>query len=101
METTLREGISEDPLVCDLLAGMVLGATSDIPDALQDQFRETGTFHLFSVSGLHVGMIALILWQALRMAGAGRYAAVIAIIPALFFTLSLRDGSPPAFVQRR
>lgn len=98
METTLREGISEDPLVCDLLAGMVLGATSDIPDALQDQFRETGTFHLFSVSGLHVGMIALILWQALRMAGAGRYAAVIAIIPALFF-YALITGWKPSSIR--
>ena len=98
MEATLREGISEDPVVCDLLAGMVLGATSDIPDALQDQFRETGTFHLFSVSGLHVGMIALILWQALRMAGAGRHAAVIAIIPALFF-YALITGWKPSSIR--
>ena len=98
MEATLREGISGDPVVCDLLAGMVLGATSDIPDALQDQFRETGTFHLFSVSGLHVGMIALILWQALRMAGAGRHAAVIAIIPALFF-YALITGWKPSSIR--
>jgi len=34
MESTLREGISSDPLVCNLLAGIVLGVTSDIPDTL-------------------------------------------------------------------
>ena len=98
MESTLREGISGDPVVCDLLVGMVLGATSDIPDTLQDQFRETGTFHLFSVSGLHVGMIALILWQALRLAGAGRRTAVMVIIPALFF-YALVTGWKPSSIR--
>ena len=98
MESTLREGISSDPLVCNLLAGIVLGVTSDIPDALQEEFRQTGTFHLFSVSGLHVGMIALILWQALRMAGVGRGIATCVIIPALFF-YALLTGWKPSSVR--
>ncbi len=85
MERTLRIGISGDPVICDLLAGMVLGVTASIPDPLQQEFRNTGTFHLFSVSGLHVGMIALILWQALKIAGIRRRWAVAVIIPALFF----------------
>lgn len=98
MESTLREGISSDPLVCNLIAGIVLGVTSDIPDALQEEFRQTGTFHLFSVSGLHVGMIALILWQALRMAGIGRGIATCVIIPALFF-YALLTGWKPSSVR--
>lgn len=89
MEETLRLGISGDPVVCDLLAGMVLGVTAGLPDPLQQEFRNTGTFHLFSVSGLHVGMIGLILWQALKMAGVSRRWAVAVIIPALFFYVLL------------
>lgn len=85
MEETLRMGIGGDPAVCDLLEGMVLGVTSGMPDSLQQEFRNTGTFHLFSVSGLHVGMIGVILWQALKTAGIGRRRAVAVIIPALFF----------------
>lgn len=98
MEATLREGISSDPLVCNLLAGIVLGATSDIPDSLQDEFRQTGTFHLFSVSGLHVGMIAVILWQMFRIVGVGRGTATCAIIPALFF-YALLTGWKPSSVR--
>jgi len=98
MESTLREGLSGEPLVSDLLAGLVLGVTSDIPGNLQDQFRQTGTFHLFSVSGLHVGMIAVILWQLLRTAGAGRGLAVFLIIPALFF-YALTTGWKPSSVR--
>ncbi|MFZ4779295.1 MAG: ComEC/Rec2 family competence protein, partial [Terrimicrobiaceae bacterium] len=94
MEQTLRLGISGDPVVCDLLAGMVLGVTSSIPDSLQQEFRNTGTFHLFSVSGLHVGMIGLILWQALKIAGIQRRWAVALIIPALFFYALLTGWKP-------
>jgi ComEC/Rec2-related protein len=98
MESTLREGISSDSLVCNLIAGIVLGVTSDIPDVLKDEFRQTGTFHLFSVSGLHVGMIALILWQAFRTAGMGRGIATCLIIPALLF-YALLTGWQPSSVR--
>lgn len=98
MESTLREGISSDKLVCDLLAGLVLGATSDIPESLQDQFRQTGTFHIFSVSGLHVGMIAAILWQLLRTFRTDRRLCVAIIIPAVFF-YSLVTGWKPSSVR--
>jgi len=85
MQATLRIGIADDPVVCDLIAGMVLRVTSSIPDALQQEFRNTGTFHLFAVSGLHVGMVGVILWQALKIVGVGRRPSVALIIPALFF----------------
>jgi competence protein ComEC len=98
METTLRKGISSDPLVCELLAGLVLGVTSEIPEDLQDQFRQTGTFHIFSVSGLHVGMIAMILWQLLRAFAVDRRACVLLIIPALFF-YALITGWKPSSIR--
>ena len=98
MESTLREGISGDPLVCELLAGLVLGATSEIPDGLQDQFRQTGTFHIFSVSGLHVGMIAVIFWQLLRAFAVDRRACVLVIIPAIFF-YALVTGWKPSSIR--
>lgn len=94
MEKTLRIGIAGDPVVCDLLVGMVLGVTSSIPDPLQQDFRNTGTFHLFSVSGLHVGMIGLILWQILKLAGIRRRWAVAVIIPALFFYALITGWKP-------
>jgi len=96
MEQTLRAGIAGDPVVCELLAGMILGVTSSIPDSLQEQFRNTGTFHLFSVSGLHVGMIAVILWQLLRIVGVSRRTAVFIVIPALFFYALITGWKPPS-----
>lgn len=98
MEQTLRLGISDQVLECDLIAGLVLGTTADIPENLQNRFRRTGTYHLFSVSGLHVGMLAVILWQILRLAQTGRRTAVAIIIPALFF-YALVTGWKPASVR--
>ncbi len=98
MEKTLRIGISDQALECDLIAGLVLGVTADIPENLQNRFRRTGTYHLFSVSGLHVGMIAVILWAILRLVQADRRTAVAIIIPALFF-YALITGWKPASVR--
>lgn len=97
-ERTLRLGIEDAPVAANLLSGMVLGITGSIPDPLKDDFRRTGTFHLFSVSGLHVGMISLILWQALRLLRVPRRVAACAIIPALFF-YALMVGWKPASVR--
>ncbi len=66
MKQTLTTGISDDSVTSDLIVGMTLGETSSIPREILDDFRGTGTFHLFSVSGLHVGILATILWFVLR-----------------------------------
>lgn len=96
MDDTLRIGIAGDAVISSLISGMVLGVTGPIPESLQDEFRNTGTYHLFSVSGLHVGMIALILWEVLRAAGAGRRTAVCVVIPALFFYALITGWKPPS-----
>ena len=41
-----------------LVKGILLGKRSDIPSETLDTFRNSGTFHVLAVSGLHVGLIA-------------------------------------------
>ncbi|MEN9470165.1 MAG: hypothetical protein RL630_1898 [Verrucomicrobiota bacterium] len=50
------------------------------------------------MSGLHVGMIAVILWQLLRAFAVDRRACVLLIIPALFF-YSLITGWKPSSIR--
>ncbi|MBN8710951.1 MAG: hypothetical protein BGO12_00815 [Verrucomicrobia bacterium 61-8] len=75
----------DDPEVSNLLAGMILGDTADISQSIQEAFRATGTYHLFSVSGLHVGIMAIILWYALKTLRLPRKITAALIIPLLFF----------------
>lgn len=81
-----------------VIRAMTVGDTSGIPRATEDQFRQIGVFHLFSVSGLHVGLIALILWAALTMTPLGSRRAVWVLIPCVFF-YALLTGWKPASVR--
>lgn len=82
--TRLSRGIS-DPQTAAVILAMTLGISRDTNEKLQEDFRLTGLWHLFSVSGLHVGMLAAILWFPLRSLGVPRPYAVFIILPCLFF----------------
>ena len=49
----------EPSLHARLLKGILLGKRSDLPTETLDIFRNSGTFHVLAVSGLHVGLVAL------------------------------------------
>jgi len=44
-----------------ILKAMLLGKKSDLPNDIRDVFRQTGISHLLAVSGLHVGLIYLLI----------------------------------------
>jgi len=75
----------DDPEISELLTGMVLGDTTNLSQEIQEAFRATGTYHLFSVSGLHVGMVAIILWYVFKTLRCPRKFTAALIIPLLFF----------------
>jgi ComEC/Rec2-related protein len=93
IERTLSLGIAGTP-EANLIRAMTIGDTAGTPDALKDAFRETGTFHLFSVSGLHVGIVAVLVWTLLGALGVSQRRSVLIIIPSLFFYALLTGLSP-------
>jgi len=84
MEEILSIDLKEAPEVRGAIEGICLGVTEHAPEGFTDEFRFTGTMHLFAVSGLHVGMLAVILWFALKAFRIPRVPAVILTIPTLF-----------------
>ncbi len=46
-------------LNAQLLKGILLGKREDVPTETLDIFRNSGTFHVLAVSGLHVGLVAM------------------------------------------
>ncbi len=97
IERTISHGI-EGTQEAILIKAMTIGDTSDAPDSLKAAFRETGTFHLFSVSGLHVGIVAVLLWAVLGACGVEQRRSVLVIIPCLFF-YALLTGLSAASVR--
>ncbi len=50
-----------------ILRALALGARDDIPEEWSEVFRKTGTSHVLSISGFHVGLAATLLGGVLRM----------------------------------
>jgi competence protein ComEC len=85
MQSALSRGLEDSPEIAGLTSGMVLGARDETPDEIEEQFQQTGTLHLFAVSGLNVAIVAQLLWIIAVAARIPRRWAIALIIPALFF----------------
>ncbi len=77
-----------------LVNGLLLGLKSEIPPCLADLFRQLGVSHLLAVSGLHVGLIILIIYQLLLTMSLPRLARTLIIASFLIFYCFLSGGSP-------
>jgi len=95
-ERTLAIDLEKPSGVLGAIQGICLGVTENAPDGFTEEFRFTGTMHLFAVSGLHVGMVAVILWFFFQLIRLPRTWSVVATIPALFLYVSVtgfKEGS--------
>src|SRR5881275_538229 len=85
MQNALCRGLENAPEVQNFLSGIVLGLRHQTPEDIEEPFQQTGTLHLFAVAGLHVGIVARLLWILAMMARLSRKWATAFIIPLLLF----------------
>jgi len=94
----LQLGLEDDPRMADFLAGMLIGYRQEIPVDIEQNFRRTGTMHVFAVSGQNIAemfVVALILLQLCGLVR-WRWAWMIAPIVLLYCLLT---GSPASAVR--
>lgn len=69
-----------------MLAAMLYGYRKDVPEEVRDAFRRVGIGHVLAISGLHVGLIAGLLWWLSGWLGwPSRYRAVACLILVLVY----------------
>jgi competence protein ComEC len=85
MKDALCRGLEDAPEVQNFLSGIVLGLRHQTPEDIEEPFQQTGTLHLFAVAGLHVGIVAALLWMLAMVAQVSRTWAAALIIPLLLF----------------
>jgi competence protein ComEC len=73
----LREHVS--PARAPLAAALLLGSRESLPAEESREFLVTGTIHILSISGLHVGILAFALFGILRAAAVPRGWAIVAV----------------------
>jgi len=83
MSDALDFGLAAHPELVGVLRAMMLGQQYELSEEQGDWFTQSGTMHLFSISGLHIGVISLALMgllAILRMPPAGRFLALVVLL---------------------
>jgi len=78
-----------------LLRAMVLGQRSRVAREVDEAFVRTGTAHLLSVSGIHVGLLALFGWWLGRLVGLRHLAAAVVVLVLVAAYMVLAEPRPP------
>src|SRR5437588_10991971 len=85
MQRILSRDLEDSPDVVGLICGTALGLRHQTRDDIEEPFQHTGTLHLFAVAGLHVGIVARLLWTLAMVMRLPRKPATALIIPLLFY----------------
>ena len=85
IQTMLCRGLDDAPDVQNFISGLALGLRHQTQEDIEEPFQQTGTLHLFAVAGLHVGIVAQLLWMLASVCRLSRRWAAGLIIPALLF----------------
>lgn len=97
-----------DPVEASVTAALLNGEEVAIPEPMMEAFRDSGLAHLLSISGLHVGiaagivfwvvraLLALVPWIALRWP-IKKIAAALGIVSAVAYTMLV--GAPVPTVR--
>jgi competence protein ComEC len=78
-----------------MLHAMLFGDRSMLSTQLRDSFQQTGTFHLFVVSGLHIALLAAGLYRLLRKLRLPEgFSVFLTLVLAAAYTLITGAGVP-------
>ncbi|MFM8335604.1 MAG: ComEC/Rec2 family competence protein [Opitutaceae bacterium] len=88
--------VEKRPELAALLRGMMLGEKHEITEEQQAVFMRSGTMHLFAISGLNIGVIAVALQALLTLARVPRWPRFLVATALLWMFVDITGGSPSA-----
>ncbi len=92
----LQYGLHQDAETVGVIQAMALGATDDAEQLIVESFRDSGTLHIFAVSGLHVVLVGGVVMFFLRLLSVRRSVAVLILIPVVFGYAFMTGWKPSA-----
>jgi len=94
----LQLGLEDDPRMADFLAGMLIGYRQQIPADIEQDFRRTGTLHVFAVSGQNIAEMVVVAMILLQLCGLVRWRWAWTIAP-IVLVYCLLTGSPSSAIR--
>ncbi|MDD5141490.1 MAG: ComEC/Rec2 family competence protein [Verrucomicrobiales bacterium] len=95
-QKTLARGLPEEDEPLKLLWAMTLGWKTALTGEVTAPFMQSGTMHIFAISGLHIALIAGILVAILRTVQMPRFWCGAVIIPLIWFYTAATGWQPSA-----
>lgn len=95
ISASLTLDLEDDAETAAVIRAMALGVSGEAAEEIEDAFRNSGTLHVFAVSGLHVGLLGVIALALLRQLGLRRSASLWVMI-ALVFAYAFITGWRPS-----
>ncbi len=89
-----------NPQAQQVAGALLLGRKQDVEGSLRDHYATTGTLHILAVSGLHVGIVFLVLSQLFTLFGYRRlngFSGVLIIV--LLWAYALFTGWSPSVLR--
>jgi len=96
LQAILHRGLERYPVEDSLYVAMLLGEKAVLSAEQQNAFMRSGTYHIFSISGLHVGVIGAALYGLFRLLRVPRRPGVALNLLVLWFYVQVTGGSSPA-----
>ncbi len=97
VRSRIRERLSNGGFPDDVLGvatAMLIGDRAGTPLRTERAFRDAGTLHLMAVSGLHVGLLSLLIYGTLILAGVPRRTVLAVLLFLLPLYAALCGGRP-------
>ena len=95
-QKTLARGLPVEDEPLKLLWAMTLGWKTALTSEVSEPFMQSGTMHIFAISGLHIALIAGILVAILRTVQVPRFWCGAVIIPLIWFYTAATGWQPSA-----
>lgn len=95
-EQCLGQGLATQPRLRSVLVAMLLGRKAELSEEQQAVFMQSGTMHLFAISGLHVVVIWGALAALLAVARVPKLLAAAIGLAALYLYVQITGGAPSA-----
>ena len=96
LRQSMTSGLNPDSRASQLIRAVVLGERPPKTSSMVDDFRKSGTLHVFAVSGLHVGMVGTICGCLLWFLRVPRWMLITGIILAMAAYSGITGLRPPS-----
>ncbi len=96
LEDALKRGLPTDQPLIGVYVAMLLGRKSELTPSQKDIFLQSGTLHLFAISGLHIGVIAMTLYSILGFIRIPRQIGAVIGLTLLLIFVDATGSSPSA-----